>query len=67
MEKSFCKTCLAKNLPDVVEPCLSCNDKSNWKSIKCSMPKFYKKLDVKLLQGDSGEFITRFNEAEANL
>lgn len=28
-----CKTCKAKTLPDVVEPCKSCEDKSNWKGV----------------------------------
>ncbi|MDP4159940.1 MAG: hypothetical protein Q8911_09305 [Bacillota bacterium] len=45
MEKSFCKTCFAKNLPDVVEPCISCKDKSNWKGLEYFNPKLYQKAE----------------------
>jgi len=31
MEESLCRTCSARRLPDIVEPCKSCNRKSNWR------------------------------------
>lgn len=30
MDEKYCRTCLSRQLPDVVEPCKSCEKKSNW-------------------------------------
>ena len=45
MNERYCRTCSSKSLPDVVEPCKSCVEKSNWNkrnSNNSSKPNIYR-------------------------
>lgn len=56
MDKRFCRTCLSRRLPDVVEPCKSCVEKSNWNKQKESARRPKEGVFVKQIMVIEGKF-----------